>query len=59
ACATGRIDACLDLTDPEPLTAGHPLCTLPNVWITPTWPARKAPRPAAWASSPRPRWSAS
>ncbi|MEV4757219.1 hydroxyacid dehydrogenase [Micromonospora sp. NPDC049559] len=35
ACATGRIDACLDVTDPEPLPAGHPLFALPNVWITP------------------------
>jgi phosphoglycerate dehydrogenase-like enzyme len=35
ACATGRIDACLDVTDPEPLPAGHPLIGLPNVWITP------------------------
>lgn len=35
ACATGRIDACLDVTDPEPLPAGHPLFTLDNVWITP------------------------
>jgi phosphoglycerate dehydrogenase-like enzyme len=35
ACATGRIDACLDVTDPEPLPAGHPLFGLVNVWITP------------------------
>jgi phosphoglycerate dehydrogenase-like enzyme len=35
ACATGRIDACLDVTRPEPLPAGHPLLGLPNVWITP------------------------
>ena len=35
ACATGRIDACLDVTDPEPLPAGHPLFELTNVWITP------------------------
>ncbi|HTJ35924.1 MAG TPA: hydroxyacid dehydrogenase [Dactylosporangium sp.] len=35
ACAAGRIDACLDVTDPEPLPAGHPLLALPNVWITP------------------------
>jgi phosphoglycerate dehydrogenase-like enzyme len=34
-CATGRIDACLDVTDPEPLPAGHPLFALDNVWITP------------------------
>jgi phosphoglycerate dehydrogenase-like enzyme len=35
ACASGRIDACLDVTEPEPLPAGHPLFALDNVWITP------------------------
>jgi phosphoglycerate dehydrogenase-like enzyme len=35
ACASGRIDAVLDVTDPEPLPAGHPLFGLPNVWLTP------------------------
>ncbi|NUR70371.1 MAG: hydroxyacid dehydrogenase [Hamadaea sp.] len=34
-CANGRIDACLDVTDPEPLPPGHPLFQLDNVWITP------------------------
>lgn len=34
-CASGRIDAYLDVTDPEPLPAGHPLLTLPNVLVTP------------------------
>lgn len=34
-CATGRINAALDVTDPEPLPADHPLWTLPNVLITP------------------------
>ncbi|MEV8565057.1 hydroxyacid dehydrogenase [Streptomyces sp. NPDC051322] len=32
---SGRIDAILDVTDPEPLPAGHPLWELPNVFITP------------------------
>jgi phosphoglycerate dehydrogenase-like enzyme len=32
---TGRIAAALDVTDPEPLPAGHPLWSLPNVLITP------------------------
>ncbi|MEV0387016.1 hydroxyacid dehydrogenase [Nonomuraea sp. NPDC050643] len=34
-CAGGRIAAVLDVTDPEPLPAGHPLLTLPNVLVTP------------------------
>jgi len=32
---TGRIAAALDVTDPEPLPAGHPLWELPNVLLTP------------------------
>lgn len=32
---TGRLGAALDVTDPEPLPADHPLWTLPNVLITP------------------------
>ena len=31
----GRLRAALDVTDPEPLPAGHPLWTLPGVFITP------------------------
>lgn len=34
-CASGRIDAILDVTDPEPLPAGDPLLTLPNVFCSP------------------------
>jgi phosphoglycerate dehydrogenase-like enzyme len=32
---TGRIRAALDVTDPEPLPAGHELWDLPNVLLTP------------------------
>jgi phosphoglycerate dehydrogenase-like enzyme len=32
---SGRISAALDVTDPEPLPAGHPLWALPNVFLTP------------------------
>lgn len=33
--ASGRIGAALDVTDPEPLPADHPLWGMPNVLITP------------------------
>lgn len=32
---TGRISACLDVTDPEPPVSGSPLYSLPNVVLTP------------------------
>lgn len=34
-CATGRLNAILDVTDPDPLPAGSLLAGLPNVMITP------------------------
>lgn len=34
-CRSGRIDAVLDVTDPEPLPADSPLLDLPNVFVTP------------------------
>ncbi|WP_043622783.1 hydroxyacid dehydrogenase [Nonomuraea candida] len=34
-CAAGRLNAILDVTDPDPLPPGSPLYGLPNVMITP------------------------
>lgn len=34
-CSTGRLDAYLDVSEPEPLPPGHPLFDLPNVLVTP------------------------
>ncbi|MFD7288823.1 hydroxyacid dehydrogenase [Streptomyces sp. NPDC059863] len=34
-CASGRLEAYLDVTYPEPLPPGHPLLSLPNVLVTP------------------------
>ena len=33
--ASGRLSAALDVTDPEPLPADHPLWALPNAFLTP------------------------
>lgn len=35
ACAAGHVRAAMDVTDPEPLPADHPLWTTPGVLITP------------------------
>lgn len=34
-CRTGRLDAILDVTEPEPLPAGSGLLQLPNVFVSP------------------------
>ncbi|MGW1167369.1 NAD(P)-dependent oxidoreductase [Streptomyces sp. NPDC002550] len=41
-CAAGRLFATLDVTDPEPLPAGHPLRRLPTVRLSPhvAWRSR-------------------
>ena len=47
-CATGRLHAALDVTDPEPLPEDHPLWTTPGVLITPhVGGATEAMRPRA------------
>ena len=35
ALQSGHVHAALDVTDPEPLPAGHPLWSAPHVLITP------------------------
>ena len=49
-CASGRLRAGLDVTDPEPLPADHPLWTTPGVLVTPhVGGATDAMRPRAVA----------
>jgi phosphoglycerate dehydrogenase-like enzyme len=49
-CAAGRLRAALDVTEPEPLPADHPLWTTPGVLITPhIGGATRAMRPRAMA----------
>jgi phosphoglycerate dehydrogenase-like enzyme len=49
-CASGRLRAALDVTDPEPLPEDHPLWTTPGVLITPhVGGATSAMRPRAIA----------
>jgi phosphoglycerate dehydrogenase-like enzyme len=35
ALTSGRISAAVDVTDPEPLPAGHPLWDAPNLLVSP------------------------
>ena len=46
--STGRLEAALDVTDPEPLPPGHPLWALPNVFIT---PHVGASTPVSWGAA--------
>ena len=51
---TGRLRAALDVADPEPLPADHPLWGMPDVFITPHV-AASTPVSAATAARLRPR----
>ncbi len=60
-CASGRLRAALDVTDPEPLPPDHPLWTTPGVTITPHvggWSAAFQPRADALIGSQLRRWAA-
>lgn len=60
-CAGGRLRAALDVTDPEPLPAEHPLWTTPGVTITPHvggWSDAFTARADALIGSQLRRWAA-
>lgn len=60
-CASGRLRAALDVTDPEPLPADHPLWTTPGVTITPHvggWSSAFQPRADALIGAQLRRWAA-
>ncbi|QGF24841.1 NAD(P)-dependent oxidoreductase [Raineyella fluvialis] len=59
-CATGRLRAALDVTEPEPLPADHPLWTTPGVTITPHvggWSEAFQPRADALIAAQLRRWA--
>lgn len=60
-CASGRLRAAVDVTEPEPLPADHPLWTTPGVTITPHeggWSEAFGPRRDALIGSQLRRWAA-
>ena len=59
---TGRLRAALDVTDPEPLPAGHPLWTAPGVLVSPHVGGNTTaflPRAARLVEAQLRRWAAS
>ena len=48
---SGRLAAMLDVTEPDPLPAGHPLLGLPNVFVTPHVAGAMGNELSAWPSS--------
>lgn len=60
-CASGRLRAALDVTEPEPLPVDHPLWTTPGVTITPHvggWSDAFRPRADALIGAQLRRWAA-
>ena len=59
--STGRLRAALDVTDPEPLPAGHPLWTAPGVLVSPHVGGNTSaflPRAARLVEAQLQRWAA-
>ncbi|MEK8145873.1 NAD(P)-dependent oxidoreductase [Streptomyces sp. M10(2022)] len=50
-----RIRAVLDVTDPDPLPAAHPLWDCDNALITPIWPGPRGTSGKGWPIRPSPR----
>ncbi|MGN6598692.1 MAG: 2-hydroxyacid dehydrogenase [Actinomycetes bacterium] len=58
---SGRLRAAVDVTDPEPLPAGHPLWEAPNLLLTPHvggWSGAFRPRAEALLAAQLRRWAA-
>ncbi len=56
---SGRLRAALDVVDPEPLPADHPLWDAPGLCLVPTWAAARKPSNHAWPPTCANRYAAS